>query len=64
MNEGLNAFYEGLRYEDGFGPFEVRPSMQRKKLIDTLAIVEATKSLKREMIFGKCRESSPYCLPF
>lgn len=59
MKEDLHALYEGLQYEKGFGPFEVKPSMQRKQLTHAHAIVGTTNSLERKYIFGEDGKSSP-----
>lgn len=39
MKEDLCAWYEGLDYEEGFGPSEVSHSQQKKKQIDIYAII-------------------------
>lgn len=50
MNEDLDSFYEGLSYDEGFGPSEVK-----------VTIAGATSSTERKSIFGEDRDLSPYC---
>lgn len=38
MKEDLRVWYEGLDYEEGFGPGEVHHSQPKKKQIDTYVI--------------------------
>lgn len=53
MREDLEYMYQGLIYEEGFGPGEVLCSLQRKKLIDTRIIVSVINYMERKEIFGE-----------
>lgn len=64
MKGNLDAFYEGLSYEEEFGPSKVRLSMMREQLISTRAIIEAVSSLERKEIFGEDKGSSLHCQSF
>lgn len=64
MKEYLDSFNKGFCYEEGFGPSKIKPFIQRKRFIDTRAIVGETISLETKEIFGEGRESSPASLLF
>lgn len=63
MKEGLDTFYEGLVYEEGFGPSELRPSIQRKRLINTHSIMEVASNLERKKDIWEGQRLIP-SLPF
>lgn len=58
MKEDLDGFCKDIIYEEVFGPFEVRPFMQRKRLIETHSIMVAVNNLERKYILGEERKSS------
>lgn len=60
MKEDLDALYEGLDYEEWFDPSKVKPSLQRKRMIDTFAIMGVVNIIETMDIFGEDRESSSH----
>lgn len=57
MKEDLCIWYQGLHYEEGFGLGEVPISQQKKKCIDTYAIIITPDYVERQKLFGEDRDS-------
>lgn len=53
MKEYLCTQYQGLVYEEGFGPDEVPHSQQNKRCVDTRAIISIAGCTERQKIFGE-----------
>lgn len=64
MKGDLDAFYDGLSYEEEFYPSMVRLSMMRGQLISTRAFIEVVSSIERKDIFGEDKDSSLHCQSF
>lgn len=47
LKEDLHAWYQGLGYDEGFGPSEVLSIHQKKRCIDTHAIFSTSDDFKR-----------------
>lgn len=48
MKEKLYSWYKGLRYEEGFGPNEVIFFQQKKRQINTCAIIGVSNYFERK----------------
>lgn len=57
MKEDLCSWYQGFNYEDGFGLDEVSFSQQKKKQINTHAIISALGHAEQHKIF--CEDGGP-----
>lgn len=53
MKKDLCIWYQGLGYEEGFGPKEVLSFHQKKMRIDTYAIISASDHFERQKFFGE-----------
>lgn len=53
MKEDLHVWYQGLEYEEWFGPGEVLLFQQKKKWIDTHTIISASEHFERQKLFGE-----------
>lgn len=53
MKQDLYAKYQGLGYEEGFGPDEVLVFQQNKRQIDIYAIINESGHFERQIYFGE-----------
>lgn len=61
IKEDLYAWYQGVGYEEGFGPNEVFSFQQKRSRIDTYTIISAFEHSERQKLFG---ENGDTCAPF
>lgn len=53
MKEALYAWYQGLKYEEDFGPDEVLYFQQMKRRIDTHASISTSEYFERQKLSGE-----------
>lgn len=53
IKEDFHAWYQGLEYEEGFGPGEVPSFPQKKMQINTDMIINACEHSERQKMFGE-----------
>lgn len=61
MKDNLQDFQESLGYEEGVGPSNVDPSMQKKKIIGTQCIIGVVDIYNRRELFGEERNLTWIC---